>query len=76
MNKERLIKIIELLSEANLIISEMAVELTDQPFDLLNSKTWDVADQIKCLTNLSESCVTICKEMEKFTELLLDTVKK
>lgn len=75
MNKQQLIKVIDLLSEANLVISEMAVELTEQPFDLLNSKTWDLPAQMDSLKNLSESGVVICKELEKFTDLLIDDTK-
>lgn len=74
MNKERLIKIIDLLSETNLLISEMAVELTELSFDLTDQLSWDISTKIKYLTNLSESGVIICSELEKFTGLLIDEI--
>ncbi len=74
MNKERLTKIMDLLSETNLLISEMAVELTEQPFDLTDQLTWDLPDQMKYLTNLAESGVIICGELEKFTKLFINEI--
>lgn len=74
MNQERLVKIIELLGETNVLISEMAVELTMMNFDLTDQLSWDISTKIRYLANLSESGITICKEMEKFTGLLIDEI--
>ena len=74
MNQERLGKIIELLGETNVLISEMAVELTMMSFDLTDQLSWDISTKIRYLSHLSESGIIICKEMEKFTGLLIDEI--
>lgn len=76
MNVEKLLKITDLLSEANLLISELAVELTEQPFDLMDSGTWNLPHQVKQLAHLAESSTIICQELKKFTVLLVNTTEK